>query len=409
MAAVSYPKISIRFKGSGLPPAGGLLPPSASPSSTFAAVTSAMAAGSAPAATSSCDPAPAPKALRIVLRTGKRKLSDIEEPGEEAPASSASDAPAPKRRKKTTKHTHRGKGNSSSDERGSKTGAAKKSGRKLKLNPPVRAAASTSTHSPEWVHPLKGQRPFFTETIRCSSCLRADEDEDNQIVFCDGCEAAYHQYCHRPWIDDSYIHIAERKWFCARCTRPNPAPPAAVARAAGRVAPSAALMTGESLSLQQRMDYLSSLSHDRLITLLLFCEQRAPEIPLYPTTIEELLAEVKNKPGPDGHATGTAVTRPAQPVVQQYPVLAPVWADPGKIELFDEKDENYIPVFSPLPSPALPLNVSSDGELWDDDEDNPGITHIVDGVTIRPRRRRPVDAISISSGEVQEGEEDKEA
>jgi PHD-finger len=39
------------------------------------------------------------------------------------------------------------------------------------------------------------------------------------IVFCDGCNMAYHQFCHDPPIEKDVVQIAEKEWFCNSCTR----------------------------------------------------------------------------------------------------------------------------------------------------------------------------------------------
>lgn len=37
------------------------------------------------------------------------------------------------------------------------------------------------------------------------------------IVFCDGCNSGYHQYCHHPPIEREVVQVAEKEWFCAAC------------------------------------------------------------------------------------------------------------------------------------------------------------------------------------------------
>ena len=40
------------------------------------------------------------------------------------------------------------------------------------------------------------------ENDACAVCYGLEGEEDNQLVFCDCCDAAYHQECHRPRITD---------------------------------------------------------------------------------------------------------------------------------------------------------------------------------------------------------------
>lgn len=37
------------------------------------------------------------------------------------------------------------------------------------------------------------------------------------IVFCDGCNTPYHQYCHDPPIADEVVKVEEKEWFCSEC------------------------------------------------------------------------------------------------------------------------------------------------------------------------------------------------
>lgn len=37
------------------------------------------------------------------------------------------------------------------------------------------------------------------------------------IVFCDGCNTPYHQYCHDPPIGEDVVKVEEKEWFCSDC------------------------------------------------------------------------------------------------------------------------------------------------------------------------------------------------
>ena len=51
----------------------------------------------------------------------------------------------------------------------------------------------------------------------CKNCGRAHSPVSNAIVFCDGCNAGWHQFCHNPPIGKEIILIAEKAWFCSDC------------------------------------------------------------------------------------------------------------------------------------------------------------------------------------------------
>lgn len=67
----------------------------------------------------------------------------------------------------------------------------------------------------------KKKRPYRRnpESALCKICDRGVSPPNNQVVFCDGCGGAYHQYCHDPPIDKEVILIPEKEWFCAQCTK----------------------------------------------------------------------------------------------------------------------------------------------------------------------------------------------
>lgn len=65
-----------------------------------------------------------------------------------------------------------------------------------------------------------GRRKAMTKRIEaqamCSLCQRLASTEDNQIVFCDACNDAWHQKCANPMIP-RHVVATDIPWFCARC------------------------------------------------------------------------------------------------------------------------------------------------------------------------------------------------
>ena len=57
------------------------------------------------------------------------------------------------------------------------------------------------------------------ESALCKACHRGHSPANNQVVFCDGCVGAYHQYCHDPPIDKEVILVPEKEWFCTSCVK----------------------------------------------------------------------------------------------------------------------------------------------------------------------------------------------
>lgn len=56
-----------------------------------------------------------------------------------------------------------------------------------------------------------------TAATPCKACGRIADTKTNLIVFCDGCNYAWHQNCHTPNIDDSFINEMAKAWHCVGC------------------------------------------------------------------------------------------------------------------------------------------------------------------------------------------------
>lgn len=55
------------------------------------------------------------------------------------------------------------------------------------------------------------------ESTVCKICYRPHSPTTNMIVFCDGCNAPYHRYCHHPPIEQEVVDVPEMEWYCAEC------------------------------------------------------------------------------------------------------------------------------------------------------------------------------------------------
>jgi hypothetical protein len=122
----------------------------------------------------------------------------------------------------------------------------------------------------------------------------------NVIIFCDACNKCWHQRCHEPQVPQSIIADSKAEWFCAECDRilhgkknkkaissalptskpatpPNNIAPASIQTAAF----SGPAIPGLSLTHAQKQTYLSSLSKEKLISLILSASELAPALPLF--------------------------------------------------------------------------------------------------------------------------------
>ncbi|KAI4270783.1 MAG: hypothetical protein L6R38_007016 [Xanthoria sp. 2 TBL-2021] len=63
------------------------------------------------------------------------------------------------------------------------------------------------------------------DEIVCKHCKKPDSRVGNPIVFCDRCDAPWHQACHKPSIPQHVIEVEEAAWFCGDCLsqKQNPA------------------------------------------------------------------------------------------------------------------------------------------------------------------------------------------
>lgn len=70
-----------------------------------------------------------------------------------------------------------------------------------------------------WINVPKPPEPDAASATESESlCLRCRRgDREDQLLLCDGCDAATHTYC----LDPPLSCVPEGKWFCERCARPG--------------------------------------------------------------------------------------------------------------------------------------------------------------------------------------------
>ncbi|KAL9102363.1 MAG: hypothetical protein Q9163_002485 [Psora crenata] len=119
-------------------------------------------------------------------------------------------------------------------------------------------------------------------TAVCKNCGRGHSPSSNQIVFCDGCDTPWHQYCHDRPITPSVIQIEEKEWYCAICE---------VLRnerihLAGRIPAAEVRETPDAqLGLAEKRKYFQSLEKDVLVSLLLHATSLHEDLAVFePTT-----------------------------------------------------------------------------------------------------------------------------
>ncbi|CAG8438571.1 12819_t:CDS:2 [Dentiscutata heterogama] len=137
-----------------------------------------------------------------------------------------------------------------------------------------------------------------TDDIVCSICRNGRSPKHNRIVLCDMCDVPYHQRCHKPPIEDRVIEIPDAEWMCAKCeeilrSRKRRKVNSSSTSSSGSVSVSSDIFKGSSgngLTEEQKVAYLSSLPQRVLIDLILIAEKLHPDLPLYPADIKEKIA-----------------------------------------------------------------------------------------------------------------------
>ena len=190
------------------------------------------------------------------------------------------------------------------------------------------------------------------QNILCEHCLRGNGPLGNVIVFCDGCNRAWHQNCHEPRIQKEVVVNTEKDWFCTDCnTATSHAPaakkkgrprkdaiPGAFAKATtpqtpGSVQPS--MTAGKQVKVAEQKKYLYSLSKEQLVQRFLHLAAQHPELPLFPGP--QQVAMPSNTPQTstkNSLGTGSTVNTPKASSERAT-------ATPGR-ESTEESDDEYI-------------------------------------------------------------------
>ena len=129
--------------------------------------------------------------------------------------------------------------------------------------------------------PSKRRRPG--ETAVCTNCGRGHSPLSNMIVFCDGCNTPWHQYCHDRPITPSVIINEEKEWHCADCEVLREER----AHTAGKVS-----AEGMGKGIKEKRAYLRGLEKAELISLLLHASSLHADLPIFTPPSPELHAPV---------------------------------------------------------------------------------------------------------------------
>ncbi|KAL8949578.1 MAG: hypothetical protein Q9222_004326 [Ikaeria aurantiellina] len=184
------------------------------------------------------------------------------------------------------------------------------------------------------------------EASVCKNCGRGHSPASNMIVFCDGCNGPWHQFCHDPPISPEVIRIEEQEWYCANCQ---------VLREEKAVVDGK--VGAETLSIVEKRHYLQSLPSAHLVSLLLHATVLHPTLPIFAT--------------PSG---GLPPERPKRPITHFIDPTAPVEEEDESYDLYPDSETlpypkagNGVPI--PPESASLALLIDEDtkvySHIWD--------------------------------------------
>lgn len=142
-----------------------------------------------------------------------------------------------------------------------------------------RQVLKPDTYDPAAEHGAKKSAKLVKRTAEqalCRKCTRMHSPASNQMVFCDGCNDPWHQRCHDPWIEDEVVKDQNVHWYCMVCQakRDRLQPKKRVEQ------PRFGSWAGRSTA--QKRAYLSGLSPNELVNLLVQAAELHPDLPIFP-------------------------------------------------------------------------------------------------------------------------------
>lgn len=229
----------------------------------------------------------------------------------------------------------------------------------------------------------KRKRPYNRrnpESAVCKVCLRGVSPTSNMIVFCDGCNTAYHQWCHKPPIAQAVIDEADKEWNCMNCEEEK-------AENAPELDISGFVSVPDAPE-EQRRAYFASLPHGALVTLLVTATTQNHDLPLFDPKFKALLANgiattngtsnasISMPPPPHPHAHAHHATAGASPWANGSPFARPAPAADDAAYTDDVHPPNYPRPGQGLMS-TLPPETGEELQWLVDDDDKYGVfTHI---------------------------------
>ncbi|KAJ5347818.1 zinc finger protein [Penicillium brevicompactum] len=225
--------------------------------------------------------------------------------------------------------------------------------------------------------PTKRKRLIRPINIVCTGCYRGNSPSNNFIVLCDGCDRPWHQKCHTPNIDNEVVQIMDMDWFCNKCTpnktrQPKAKMPPKKPQPAPKKTMSPPKVSGNKYTGDERRAYLSSLSHDALVDLLLNISNDWPLVPIFPPNIQTLSSSTANQP-----SISAGVVQAQAPATQSTGPLthlaSPAMRTPARISYAESSDSEFLTdgesdAHSPPHSPVISRAASQHENDYDSED-----------------------------------------
>ncbi|RIA89606.1 hypothetical protein C1645_188645 [Glomus cerebriforme] len=162
------------------------------------------------------------------------------------------------------------------------------------------------------------------DDIVCILCHDGNSPKHNRIVLCDKCDTPYHQRCHKPFIEDRVVEIPDAEWMCSKCDdiRGNKRRKVEIGGSDSSSRSYSSEISGDGLTEDQKIAYLSSLPQRVLIDLILIAEKLHPDLPLYPADVKEKIANnaYSSDRGNDSRALATSTVLSHQSFMSQMTI-----------------------------------------------------------------------------------------
>ncbi|KAF2761074.1 hypothetical protein EJ05DRAFT_497639 [Pseudovirgaria hyperparasitica] len=149
------------------------------------------------------------------------------------------------------------------------------------------------------------------ELIVCKICSRATSQSGNFIVYCDGCNSPYHQYCHDPPIGKDVVKIQDKEWLCSECSKARLSSQATSA-VAGSGLTLNSLVAAPELNPDEKRQYFSSLPSSTLVDLLCHSASLHPNLPVFTSNARMKLNDINHATNGTTSLAPSSLLKPPQ-------------------------------------------------------------------------------------------------